>query len=130
MTTTPASLLERLRQPADQSAWSRFVDLYSPLIYSWGQQVGLQPSDAADLVQDVFALLVQKMPAFAYNHNGSFRAWLKTVTLNKWRENSRKAAARREDRGPLSDLAASKESEAFWEVEFRQHLVGQALRVM
>jgi len=50
MTTTPVSLLERLKFPADQPAWSRFVDLYSPLIYSWAHQVGLQPTDAADLV--------------------------------------------------------------------------------
>lgn len=128
MTITPISLLERLKRPVDQSAWSRFVDLYSPLIYSWGRQVGLQDTDAADLVQDVFSVLVRKMPEFAYDQHGSFRGWLKTVTLNKWRENGRRVSARAGQ--PLPEAVATQESEAFWEVEYRQHLIGQALRVM
>lgn len=128
MTITPISLLERLKRPVDQSAWSRFVDLYSPLIYSWGRQVGLQDTDAADLVQDVFSVLVRKMPEFAYDEHGSFRGWLKAVTLNKWRENGRRASGRVGQ--PLPEAVATQESEAFWEVEYRQHLIGQALRVM
>jgi len=131
MNTTPISLLERLRQPVDQDAWSRFVDLYTPLIYTWARQVGLQLSDAADLVQDVFALLVEKMPGFAYDQHGSFRAWLKTVTLNKWRENHRRRAARHEDASEqLPDQLATRESEAFWDLEYREHVIAQALKVM
>jgi RNA polymerase sigma-70 factor (ECF subfamily) len=129
MTITPISLLERLKRPVDQKAWSRFVDLYSPLIYAWARQVGLQETDAADLVQDVFGLLVVKMPEFAHDRQGCFRAWLKTVTLNKWRENGRRASARREGE-PLPEVVASEDSEVFWEVEYRQHIVGQALKVM
>jgi RNA polymerase sigma-70 factor, ECF subfamily len=64
MTKTPASLLERLRQPFEQEAWERFVSLYTPLIYAWGRQVGLQEQDAADLVQEVFVKLVQILPTF------------------------------------------------------------------
>jgi RNA polymerase sigma-70 factor (ECF subfamily) len=129
MTITPVSLLERLKQPVDQKAWSRFVDLYSPLIYSWARQVGLQDTDAADLVQDVFSLLVPKMADFAYDRQGSFRAWLKTVTLNKWRENGRRVAARPVGQ-PYPEQVATEESDAFWEVEYRQHVVTQALQVM
>src|SRR4029078_4012717 len=62
MTKTPASLLERLRDSFDADAWARFVALYTPLIYSWGRCVGLQDQDAADLVQDVFATLIQVLP--------------------------------------------------------------------
>lgn len=36
MDTTNASLLERLKLPVDQKAWSRFVDLYTPLTRSAG----------------------------------------------------------------------------------------------
>jgi RNA polymerase sigma-70 factor (ECF subfamily) len=129
MTKTPVSLLERLRQPNEQEAWSRFVELYTPVIYTWARQVGLQESDAADLVQDVFTMLLQKLPDFTYDHHGSFRAWLKTITLNKWRENRRRPLARREGGGPPPELAAQ-EAEAFWEAEYRQHVVSQALRVM
>src|SRR5262245_30976283 len=75
MDTTSVSLLQRLRQPVDHQAWSRFVDLYTPLVYSLARQVGLQESDAADLAQEVFAVLVRKMPSFTYDGQRSFRAW-------------------------------------------------------
>lgn len=63
--TTPASLLERLREPGDQEAWRRFVQLYTPLLFRAARRLGLPPEDASDLVQDVLALLVRKLPAFA-----------------------------------------------------------------
>jgi RNA polymerase sigma-70 factor (ECF subfamily) len=90
MVTTSPSLLERLRRPDEQSAWARFVELYTPLLYSWARRAGLQAADAADLVQDVFAVLVRQMPAFVYAPGKSFRGWLRTVTLNKWREKRRR----------------------------------------
>jgi RNA polymerase sigma-70 factor (ECF subfamily) len=129
---TPASLLERLRQPAEREAWTRFVKLYTPLLFSWARRVGLQEQDAADLVQDVFAVLIQKLPDFSYDQRRSFRSWLRTVTLNKWREaQRRRAAVQRSERlyaepEPLSPDVA----EAFWEAEYRQHLVAQALQLM
>src|SRR2546421_13117696 len=71
---TPASLLERLRQPAAPAAWNRFVELYTPVLYAWTRRLGLQPADAADLVQDVFTILVQKLPTFQYDKQKSFHA--------------------------------------------------------
>src|SRR5262249_58188030 len=90
MHTTSASLLERLRQPAQQESWTLFVKLYTPLIFYWARRTGLKEEDAADLVQDVFTLLVKKMPEFQYAPGKSFRGWLRTVTLNKWRERQRR----------------------------------------
>src|SRR5438445_6391414 len=55
--TTSTSLLGRLRQPGERQAWQRFTELYTPLLYYWARRLGMQPSDAADLVQEVFALL-------------------------------------------------------------------------
>jgi RNA polymerase sigma-70 factor (ECF subfamily) len=86
---TPASLLERLRQP-DAAAWSRFVRLYTPLLYAWACRLRLQPADAADLLQEVFTLLVKELPQFHYQTNGSFRGWLRTVLLNAWRARQRR----------------------------------------
>ncbi len=65
MAKTPASLLERLKRPGDQDAWERFVKLYAPMILQWARQAGLEENAAADLVQDVFVILVQKMPEFS-----------------------------------------------------------------
>src|SRR5438874_1167415 len=99
MSTTPASLLERLRQPFEPEAWARFVSLYTPLIFSWARRVGLQEQDAADLVQEVFVTLLQVLPTFTYDRHRSFRRWLRTVTLNKWR-NNRKQPVNRQVREP------------------------------
>ena len=45
------------------------------------------------------------------------------------REIRRRVSARREAIGPPPEVATD-ESEAFWETEYRQHVVSQALRVM
>ena len=42
MDTTSGSLLERLKQPAAQEAWDRFVNLYTPLLFYWARHLGLQ----------------------------------------------------------------------------------------
>jgi RNA polymerase sigma-70 factor (ECF subfamily) len=57
MFTTPESLLYRLKKPEEATAWSRFVELYSPLLFHWARRLGQQDSDCADLVQDVFLIL-------------------------------------------------------------------------
>ncbi len=132
MDDTSASLLQRLRQPDDTNAWERFVDLYTPLLYFWACRMRLQASDAADLVQDVFATLLQKLPAFDLDEQKSFRAWLRTVTLNRWRDHCRrKAAALRgtSDAG-LDEVAVPDPAQAVWEAEYRQHLLRQALELL
>ncbi len=132
MNTTSVSLLERLQQPDEHQAWDRFVRLYTPMIYHWGRRVGLQPADAGDLVQEVFAILLRKLPQFSYDGRKSFRGWLKTVTLNKWRDHLRRrhetplGSAAAELRG----LAVPSEVGLFEEAEYRRHLVGRALQVM
>jgi RNA polymerase sigma-70 factor (ECF subfamily) len=127
---TPASLLERLRQPDSQQAWARFVELYTPLLYSWARRAGLQEPDAADLVQDVFTLLVRKLPEFRYDRDRSFRAWLRTVTLNKWREGRRRAAVAPAAGGVALDDVAAPADDSFEETEYRRHLVGRALELI
>lgn len=127
MESTSATLLERVRHRDDEAAWRRFVLLYTPLFYSWCAEIGLQGADAADLVQEVFTLLVQKLPEFDYDPNKKFRAWLHTVLRNKWREKHRR-------RSPLLLGAEAEElpekSEVFGEVEYRRHLVGRALELI
>jgi RNA polymerase sigma-70 factor (ECF subfamily) len=130
MDRTPASLLQRLRQPDPQEAWGRFVELFTPLIYYWSRRLGLQQQDAADLVQDVFTLLLQKLPSFSYDEHRSFRGWLRTVTLNKWRDRCRRRAVPLERNAVLADLPGPEAAEAFWETEYRRQLVGHALEVM
>jgi len=90
MESTATSLLERLRHQPHADDWSRFVRLYAPLLLDWARGTGASESDAADLVQDVFATLVEQLPTFQYDPQRSFRAWLRTILLNRWRAMQRK----------------------------------------
>lgn len=134
MTSTSLSLLQRVRQRDDPSAWDRFVHIYSPLLFRWGQRAGLKDQDAVDLVQDVFAKLLVELPRFEYDPNrGAFRAWLKTVAVRLCRERQRKpqaATGRMADGQPLDEFAGANSLEEFWEAEYRAHVVRQALDVM
>src|SRR5436190_9175974 len=108
MPDTSAGLLARLRDPDHGLAWDEFVDLYSPLLFYWARRIPLQDADAADLVQEVFAILVRELPAFEYDRSRSFRGWLRTITLNKWREITRRksdALARTND-SRIDDIAS------------------------
>jgi len=128
MESTPVSLVERLKHREDAVAWARFANLYTPIIFTWAQRIGLQDADARDLVQDVFAVLIQKMSDFRYDPTRSFRAWLKTVALNKARERQR----RRTEEQLVNDvdLADSADSQVFWEVEFRNDVLRRAIQIM
>jgi RNA polymerase sigma-70 factor, ECF subfamily len=131
MQSTSVSLLQRLHQPEARDAWARFVRLYTPLLFYWARRLARADADAADLVQDVFVTLVQKLPAFNYEPGKGFRGWLRTVLTNKWRERCRRRAPQPVGgtEGLLGDLPGA-EDEAFGEAEYRRHLVQRALELM
>jgi RNA polymerase sigma-70 factor (ECF subfamily) len=131
MHTTPPSLLQRLRQPGAQDAWVRFVKLYTPLIYNWARRKGLQEQDATDLVQEVFAVVFQKMPRFHYDPNRSFRGWLHTITIRRWKDFLRHKQVRPEIlAAEMSHLPGPPELDEFAEVEYRRYVVSRALTLM
>ena len=119
------TLLQRIRQPDDQAAWNRFVDLYSPMLFAWAKRAGMSEHDAVDLVQDVFLVLMAELPRFEYDATRkNFRGWLKTITVNKCRERQRRlnpVAAQGGSEGGLSSVVDDATVEAFWEGEYRQH---------
>lgn len=96
MVTTQSSLLVRLRNRDDSAAWSRFVRLYTPLINHWVTRLGVETNHVHDLVQDVFIVLLGRVSWVADNPPTQFRAWLRTVTVNKCRDHFRKICRRSE----------------------------------
>lgn len=132
MDSTSVSLLLRLKQPHREEAWKRFVDLYAPLIFHWGQNQGLSPTDAADLVQEVMAKLINLLPEFEYDPTERFRGFLRTITLNKARDLQRQRAARPvKGLDQTVDRVATGESiDLFEENEYRSFLVNRALTIM
>jgi RNA polymerase sigma-70 factor (ECF subfamily) len=132
MNTTPVSLLERLRLPEASAAWPRFVDLYTPLLYHWSRRLGLQQSDAEDLVQEVMMTLLKEMPCFTYQEGKRFRGWLWTVLINKWRQKQRRRAGGPHevgDRG-LAAVSADDDVEEMADAEYQTYLVQRALELI
>jgi RNA polymerase sigma-70 factor (ECF subfamily) len=83
---TRPSLLARLRDRRDSSAWDQFVDIYAPLVFAYGRRHRLQDADASDLVQEVLRAVAAASGGFTYDPaRGSFRGWLLTVTRNELR---------------------------------------------
>lgn len=81
---TRRTLLLRLRDRQDASAWTEFVDIYGRLIYAYSRNRGLQDADAADVTQDVLSTVSKHMNRFDYDdRKGTFRGWLFTITRNK-----------------------------------------------
>ena len=92
-----SSLLTRL-QRRDGDAFQRLVNLYGSVVYSWCRWRGLQPADAADLGQEVFPAVAQRIADFRRDRPGdSFRAWLWGITRHKlldhWRGRQRRPVA-------------------------------------
>lgn len=86
MISTSTSLLTRLRTGEEAGAWTRFVSLYTPVLFSWVRRQGVPSVDAADVVQEVFAVLVKKLPTFQYDRQQRFGSWLRTIAVNKCRD--------------------------------------------
>jgi RNA polymerase sigma-70 factor (ECF subfamily) len=87
MSETSNSLLERLRTGPNETAWRRMVDLYTPLIRGWLRRYSLNDSDCDDLVQEVLAVVVRRLPDFQRRPQiGSFRRWLRTISVNCLRD--------------------------------------------
>lgn len=84
MFTTTYSLLSRLQQPdTSNAAWQRFVALYTPLLQCWARRLGLNASDASDLLQEVFLVVLRELPSFQPTPQHRFRGWLWTIARNK-----------------------------------------------
>lgn len=82
--TVSSTMLEQLRAQ-DPEAWRRLVKLLGPLVYEWcHHHFRLQPSDADDIVQDVFRTVSTALGGFHRDKPGdTFRGWVWTITRSK-----------------------------------------------
>jgi RNA polymerase sigma-70 factor (ECF subfamily) len=157
MSVTRLSLLERIRDPADNVAWGEFFTTYEPLLLSYVRRrsrdrgLGWGEHDIRDVVQEVFIKLFRTMPTFQLDHGkGRFRTWLWRITTNAMidRVPDRKTYKRRleaasedgemaEPRRPkmvgegergLENLAAPQsEPDVAWDEEYRQAILRSVL---
>jgi RNA polymerase sigma-70 factor, ECF subfamily len=91
MIPTSISLLDRLKAAGpDASDWNRLQGIYLPLISRWLARIPGLGTEADDLAQEVFVVVIREIPRFERRREGSFRAWLRQVTVNKVRTHRRR----------------------------------------
>jgi RNA polymerase sigma-70 factor (ECF subfamily) len=84
-------LLERLKAARpDAPDWGHLQEIYLPLIRRWLGRVPGLGDETGDLAQEVFLVVVRELPRFRRQREGSFRAWLRKVTVNKVRTHARR----------------------------------------
>lgn len=129
---TRPSLLLRLRNADDATAWSEFVRLYTPLIFGHCLRHGVQDADAADVAQEVMRVAAQAMPEFQYDANrGKFRGWLLQTTrnrLHKFFDRQQRTAqpASETTIERMLDQQPSADEQVRWEEDYRQRLFAWA----
>jgi RNA polymerase sigma-70 factor (ECF subfamily) len=128
---TRASLIQRVRDNADTSAWGEFFSVYQPLLFAYVRQRGVSGQDADDVVQDVFAKLTQALPHFEFDaERGRFRTWLWRVTQNALADWARRRNARdRAERGWADEYKPpdAAHSSAEWDRLYRRRILETVL---
>lgn len=133
VTATPVSLLLRLKTAKpDAIEWEYLQAMYLPLVQAWLARVPGLGDEAADLAQDVLVVLVRELPRFERIREGSFRAWLRRITVNRAR-----AFCRQRKRRPVEADAFLMEWEdpasalsAEWDREHDRHVFERLLRAV
>ena len=90
LSVTSTDLLRQAKANS-QTAWEQLVTRYSRRIYRWCRRSGLQPTDAADVTQEVLHAVARKLGDFHRDRPGdTFRGWLRRITSNKVNDHYRK----------------------------------------
>lgn len=140
MAHTSLSLLQQLqdRDRPDNESWTRLVELYSPLIRGWLRRHGMTGQDADDVVQEILSVVFRRLPDFQRNdRTGSFRAWLRTITVNCLRDFWKSQRRRRAKTGTnetqeMLDQLADEHSElsGIWNREHDRHVTKYLLELI
>ncbi|MBX3395078.1 MAG: sigma-70 family RNA polymerase sigma factor [Phycisphaerae bacterium] len=125
MNTTRASLLIRIRNRQDSSAWQEFDTIYRPMLRRFATLSGANSTEAEDVVQHCMIAVHQHISTFEYDQTrGRFKGWLKTLVNNRIRNlfrDRRERAADSVEFKVLSDKGGSPE-ELFDKVWMDEHL--------
>jgi RNA polymerase sigma-70 factor (ECF subfamily) len=137
MNPTSLSLLDRLKAARPEASdWERLQGIYLPLIQRWLGRVPGLGDETADLVQEVLIVVFREVPRFHRRREGSFRAWLRRVTVNRiriyFRKRQRRPAVGLDPAegflerlsNPNDDLARE------WDRDHDQHVVQKLLAVV
>ena len=73
--------------------WGRLVATFGPVVFRWCRASGVAEQDIPDVVQEVFVTVARRIADFERRREqGSFRAWLATITRSRIRDFFRRQA--------------------------------------
>ena len=134
---TSVSLLDRLKMARPESPdWLHLHDLYLPLIRSWLRRIPGLGAEADDLAQEVLVVVVHRIHDFDRQREGSFRAWLRQVTVNRVRtyrrQRQRRPAVGLDGADGFLDQLADPHSQLTreWDLEHDRHVFERLLAVI
>ncbi|HUN82661.1 MAG TPA: sigma-70 family RNA polymerase sigma factor [Phycisphaerae bacterium] len=126
MQTTRASLLLRIKDRRDDTAWRQFDEIYRPMLYHFALSRGLKDAEAEDVVQYCMAAVQEQIHAFDYDPTkGRFKGWLRTLVNNRIRNLLRGKHEQPAESGvfqrPADQETPEEEFDRLWMVEHLKH---------
>ncbi len=112
-------------------------DIYVPFVQSWLLMFGVTRQEWDDLTQEILIVLVRELPSFQRQRTGSFRAWLRQITVNRTRAFFKSREKRREVGRPgdvesifvqLEDAAS--ELSRQWDRDHDRHVAQKILELV
>ena len=114
---TRISLLQRLHDRGDSSAWVEFCEIYERAIYQLALRYGLQDADAREVSQDVLLAVSRRIHLFDPEGSGQFRGWLATIarnaTIDQLRKNRRRQSLGQPLAPPQLELLEAEAQQSF-----------------
>lgn len=84
---TDLSLLERMGDSQLRNqAWNDFVERYARLFFHWFHLWHVDPFEMEDVLQETLLRVLGNVRHFQRRRHGSFRAWLRTLAYNCWKQ--------------------------------------------
>lgn len=125
-TRTSTRLIEDLRDPANDAAWSLFTARYGPILMGFARASGFGPDDSSELTQRSLVEFAAAYQAGRYRRErGRLSAWLLGIARNQ------ALAMRRQHMGAGDQGLSRLEDEAgmeVWEREKQAAILGEAMR--
>jgi len=138
MIDTSDSLLHRLKVENAHDAWREFYHHYWGAILRYARKLGLDETQAQDVLQETMVVLMRLLPEFAYDRNkGKFRNFLLTIVHRKSLGVLRRARKERDSHVPWVENSEADSQDPFGnlgtdEVEalarWQESLLEEALR--
>jgi len=133
MTTT--TVLDRLRDANDHSAWSSFMERFRAPIAAFSKKMGLRGADADDVTQETMIAFLEAYRQNSYERGrGRLSHYLFGIAHNKILAARRKIATREvqvsasgDGTSFWSELPGADAAQDVWEREWRQAVLAQCL---